>query len=753
MKMKILNFSISLAALFAFSALAVPVQRSIESTLQNSSFWGTLADAVVANTAYGNIPAADVDAFHLYGSRADNDDDADGLSNYVEYLLTRVHSVGTFSPTNAFSISSRDCDFYAKIDDSYVGQVFSDTDHIEDWWELMHRPYYSVLAYDFSRDIDSRGWGGWARCRADIAGVATNGIPRPTLTLTVSYNGAQPIPIGSSLIVHAYALQGARTGGRHFSRANGVADASVIVPDAEFTTLVQGDVVRSPVAFYLSDPSAGWLREGDNMVVAFADLDGNGKYTAGEPMGTVMGVDVGWAGAVANIELTDTSPVFTRCAFDADTTDRAALYASQDGDYYGLVIGSNTIGRCVRVRVLRTLVNGYGTQYIWDDGDNYETGKLVLDKIINLDRRNYIFEGDIFASGNMDIDWTDLAGDIANQEVVADANEVAYRIVLGNGDISATGTNNLFKTVPVRHFDAASLRPTPVNVSPGAEESVVYGARPTFRWTCKHLNDAGTAMVDADSYTAFKVRILNEIGSRAQWTSEYQFLPKKDQNGVYSFPADVYVGDILRSDVNYQWQVSMYNAKYKDTPLWSEATPFRMAAPTNSTSYGSIDVCVKYFGPASVLSGGTVRVEAFTTPDFTGSPVARTYVTDESSVSATNTEHTANATLVGLAAGTYYVRAYIDLDSYGTKRDKEDTESWGYACPLGSYSPSPVAVNPLSHSKSTIDVYIDDVDTNGNNLPDAWELITSGSLSSPVSLITDTIAPGIPISTNLTSSL
>ena len=43
---------------------------------------------------------------------------------------------------------------------------------------------------------------------------------------------------------------------------------------------------------YLGEPQTGYVKEGPNVIVAFYDLDGDGKYTAGEPMGCAMDVDV-----------------------------------------------------------------------------------------------------------------------------------------------------------------------------------------------------------------------------------------------------------------------------------------------------------------------------------------------------------------------------------------------------------------------------------------------------------------------------
>ena len=120
-------------------------------------------------------------------------------------------------------------------------------------------------------------------------------------------------------------------------------------------------------------------------------------------------------------------------------------------------------------------------------------------------------------------------------------------------------------------------------------------------------------------------------------------------------------------------------------------------------------------------------MEAYTSPDFSGMPAGRTFVRDLASV--TNTDHKVNATIVGLATGTYYVRAYIDSDG-DFKRDA--WESWGYACPRGDvvsgviFAPTAVMIGEGIEPPS-VQVYVEDSDTDQDCLPDVWEYDTAGS--------------------------
>lgn len=182
----------------------------------------------------------------------------------------------------------------------------------------------------------------------------------------------------------------------------------------------------------------------------------------------------------------------------------------------------------------------------------------------------------------------------------------------------------------------------------------------------------------------------------------------------------------------------MYNAKFKPVKLpfleymngWSSYATFSTAVGQQQESddhgFGSVKVAVKYAGPAKVLdqvadltkTAGKVRVQAFTTPDFSGVPEAETLVTVAADL--TNTvDIRANATLSGLKSGaTYYVRAYVDSNG---NLEKDAWESWGGA-KAGVEIVSGKAVE-------TVAVWIEDADTDGDWLPDAWEFASYGNLT------------------------
>ena len=207
------------------------------------------------------------------------------------------------------------------------------------------------------------------------------------------------------------------------------------------------------------------------------------------------------------------------------------------------------------------------------------------------------------------------------------------------------------------------------------------------------------------------------------------------------------------------------NAKFP-TPTWTAAKAptgcFRMEPKTVAGDYGTIRACVRYFGPkAEILDQGTVRVEAFTSPDFTGTPAARVALpeSEKTTTATVDAEHVCQVELQGLPSGRkYYVRAYVDSDLYGTQNVCDDWESWGYSCDRSGATADMFA--PLawqvdaSSAGSVCTVYIEDADTNNNRIPDAYEMYANGgTLDDGASNLNDTLACGLAVKSDLVSGL
>lgn len=202
----------------------------------------------------------------------------------------------------------------------------------------------------------------------------------------------------------------------------------------------------------------------------------------------------------------------------------------------------------------------------------------------------------------------------------------------------------------------------------------------------------------------------------------------------------------------------MYNSKFKRDFYSSKTMTFRMNAPTDGGYYGKIPVCVKYFGPAEAINGSTVYVEAFATPDFTGDPLARCKATDKAKVTQYGVVHEANVDLLGLTKGTYYIRAYLDSTGYGTRYAHDDWESWGYLCGRerdlkSPFKPLQVRLTDATDKAELVTVYIEDADTNGNKLPDSYEMAKYGTLDRGAADLNGSTYGGVALNSTLTSNL
>lgn len=507
--------------------------------------------------------------------------------------------------------------------------------------------------------------------------------------------------------------------------------------------------------------STGNLREGKTTFVAFLDEDESGSWTPGEPYGVITGVDVGWSGTSCEIQMTRTTPQTARVNLPAalgssggdaltDRDARGYITPNQSVENVGTNLPSTAM---VNLRVMRSYVNG-----AWQENDVSYDG-LVFSQTIDVNAHPLLTEANILAAGKLDLDWGTLATAWAaahnGSAVVTALTNVAYRIVVGDGravDSDAFTYNNNVPFMFVNAFEYGRQQTPAVPVSP--KGGVVYAASPTFRWS--HTNTIDKV------YPAFRLRIWKSDGTTLVYDSGAKKAPPRDANGVYEWTAPVYAGMVTAKGVmfstkeNYKWSVSMLDAKYTSPNSSETKQDFRMetsGALGTLGAYGTIKTKVRYFGPATANANPStlaklIRVQAFTSPDFTGTPVCETYVTNIAEIASTS-DIEVNAVLRGLKPGDYYVRAFIDTNGNSTF---DKWESWGYASYIGARDASQVSfkrgllssVNvgaeayphtpraltvALGADSPTADIYMEDADTDKDGLPDAWEYEQEGSLT------------------------
>ena len=405
---------------------------------------------------------------------------------------------------------------------------------------------------------------------------------------------------------------------------------------------------------------------------------------------------------------------------------------------------------------------------------------VVMDKEFDFNGRNFLNEADFLGENQFDIDWDTLCdpnstADGFRRNYVVDMNgdplgrpaskqrgddgsgpagaalkvtNMTYLVVIGDGDkdflgSKATNTVRALSSTVSRRFERVRHAP----VIGGSPSGYVYSARPTFKWAIP--DEEPWAKEFGSSYTAFKLQILDETGTTVVWDSGVVRAPAQDSDGNFVWTAPACAGDqtslgrIFGRAGNWKWRVAMYNAKFKPqhvdrAEIWSNlgefSTAVGMQQVTDDHNYSSIDVAVKYAGPEKVLdycedvttTQGMVRVQAFTSADFSGEPMAETFVANKASL-VDVASFTNNCSLYGLQVeGTYYIRAYID--SNGNFK-KDDWESWGYATNSVTLT--------RGQKAPVVSVWIEDADTDHDWLPDAWEYVQYGNLDTENAYIKD----------------
>ena len=505
----------------------------------------------------------------------------------------------------------------------------------------------------------------------------------------------------------------------------------------------------------------GHVREGNNTFVVFV-VDEGGSWKPGAPYGVAKDVDVGWSDAEFTVELTRTTPIMARYDLksalgggdgSSDPTDRGTVntcmgYATNDVSRYpgtGLSVNPESL---TRVRVVRNWINR-----------TTATADVLLDRKFNLSTHPSLTEADLLADGQFDLDWGTLLPAFGGS--VAGLESATYRVVIGDGEVGTV--ENYGNNLPILFSNRFETQRRQTKTVPDPKlAQIEYAGRPTFRWS--HTNSIDKA------YPAFQLKIFKADGATVVYDSGVQRAPARDSLGMYEWTAPVYAGmvtpqgEVLTTTNNYFWAVSMLDAKFTAFNDSEDKTPFRLGTSGNlfdGKEYGSIAVRVKYFGPlvgslsaVPTTTKNLIRVQAFTSPDFSGLPVAETYVTDVASIASENVIAT-NAIIRGVAqGGRYYVRAYIDTDADGMK---SDWESWGYACYVGDtsvksvWTPKPIDVSYTNMAPVTT-VFIEDADTDGDDFPDAWEMNqVNGSLTGQGPISGNTFFAAV--NPNLTASL
>ena len=448
----------------------------------------------------------------------------------------------------------------------------------------------------------------------------------------------------------------------------------------------------------------------------------------------VKNVGVGWAGNAVELELTDTAPQVARVKLAEGigatglTPDNTLTDRSVNGAYYlNTILADEFVGTVVpptgatRVRIVRSAING---SYLHNGVDVTET---VFEKVFNLDYHPVLTEMDILGTGKLDLDWSTLLQRWGTGSIAALTN-VTYRIVLGEGSNDLGGNN-----YPLAFVNAFERGAQQTKATINAPKGTIYSGQPEFSWTHVAKDSDGRKVKD---YPAFRLRVWKGAsGGTAIYDSGAQPAPPRDANGIYRWKAPIYAnmklpsGTVFSTTNNYYWSVSMLDAKFTAPNSDETRQLFRMEASGalgTISDYGAVKACVRYFGPAPVTN--VIHVQAYTSPDFTGFPAGEGYVTNKADL-ASISSLAPNAVILGLKPGTYYLRAYLDSDG---NNGWSKWETWGYANYVGTevttlYTPRPITL-VRGQAIPEVTIYMEDMDTDADTFPDAWEWTKYGSL-------------------------
>ncbi|MBU1693490.1 MAG: hypothetical protein KKC51_05955, partial [Verrucomicrobia bacterium] len=246
--------------------------------------------------------------------------------------------------------------------------------------------------------------------------------------------------------------------------------------------------------------------------------------------------------------------------------------------------------------------------------------------------------------------------------------------------------------------------------------------------------------MDANS-TQYRLQIRRTNSATGELIFDSLLKAPFDDNGTFTANLPYYAGEWLygrnRGFDNgaYFWRVQSVNPRTSSS--YSSWGSFMINLQEAALGASTISGEAFYFGKVlSTNRAANVVVEAFADFAFSGLPEARIVLTNKSNLSYK---------LMGLRPGTYYVRAYIDQN---VNKKLDTWESWGFVkdttMQAVDYQPKAITVPGNAVAQWLV---LRDRDTDNDRIPDAWEYLNFGSLTTagpgPVSGYTDWDGDGL----------
>jgi len=667
------------------------------------------------------------------------DPDFDGLSNLAEFL----------AGTDPFDYDT-DGDGLSDHDDGdppfpltgrTYGELYMDGDGIDDVWEEQYPTALSPQLYDAHLDPDLDGWSNYAEFMGDTDPTSPDSYPMPDVRFHVRYGGVRD---EGDLVIQAYTVQS----------MNGQPDAVFVAGDDAERVVVGESLLESGASTY-----AGTLRYGNVVPGSLAITDPNDTITD-DGSGGLFGDRPGVTGTIDyvsgewTLDFADPAPAgnmmrasYTYSGVPLDTypvtiSSRSLLegYLREGENWFFAFIDTDgsgtwsegepaglahTASKSSKSQPHEPVIIGWGDAEVefgltddlpgygrlaWPDtgADSYEVkircyNAATMPMVLfphTVNNRPYFHEGDYRNLGHFGLDPKSLWAPV--YEWFVDGTSVGFF------------TNN---------WPTAASAPTLVSPVGG---QFIY-SRPEFKWQM----DTRT--------TQFRMLIVRATAPFDTILDDY-FVPPFDEGyGTYMFSPPIYAGDGAFVNDVYYWQVQAVNPYNSSSPL-SAAGAFTVSIQDNANGPYSIAGNLYYFGK---IASPVIVVQAFESSGFSGVPEAQVTV----NVGAPGgTGDKGPFALLGLRAGSYYIRAFIDQNG---NKELDYFESFGFVKEANTgtatdYEPARQTV-PLNITGRNL--VIRDRDTDNDGLPDGFEYFKWGDLLTagpgPVGGFTDSDGDGV----------
>lgn len=638
------------------------------------------------------------------------DPDLDGLPNIAEYL----------AGTNPFDFDTdndgmSDYDSRRSVTNLTFGEVYTDRDGMSDTWELQYPSILSPLVYDADEDPDNDGWSTYSEFLAGTDPSLMTSYPRPWLRANVRYDGTRPI---STIRVHVYnkasmdglpsAVFAAQNGG--VFGVTGEAAGTTVAGGGQSGTLANSPVVPGSVTIVVgggqfTDNSLGQLVgtvAGSSGTINYGTGGFTMTYTAPPPAGTPMVATYNYygnGGLAFPIMLDMTNSVFGylregdawMMAF-MDLNNNNNLDAGEPASVLPKKVRIGGIGPVEVDFGLTDKLPGYG-RLAWapiNDAPYYDVS------IRHVQSGNIMFTRRVYSVVGQTLTGT--------RTYIHEGDQWLAGLTTGLPTTSLTPVYEWFVDNVSRGYFTnkwSDSMSKPTSQSPYGGQLVL--ARNEFTWMSDSTNT--TCQIQIMAGTPSSTPVLD-------WTATS---PYRDGTGKFRYRLPYFAGEAPLTNGLYYWRVRMVSP-YTSSP-WSDTAPFSVNLQDTYPNTYSIAGTVYYFGKVPISSSNRVVVQAFISDGFNSDPVAQVTMTNA-----------ATFRMLGLPAGSYTVRAFIDQDG---DRQLGATESFGFLKDTSSefatdYKPARVVV-PLNLTGAKI--VIRDRDTDDDRLPDAWEVNYYGSIT------------------------